>query len=50
MAYAVRLLVTEVDQSPDGSVTFPQIDPADWTETARDEHPGFAWVTYERRR
>ena len=33
-----------------GSVTFPQIDPADWTETARDEHPGFAWVTYERRR
>ena len=50
MPYAARLLVTEVDQSPDGSVTFPQIDPADWTETARDEHPGFAWVTYERRR
>jgi dihydrofolate reductase len=50
MAYAARLLVTEVDQSPDGSVTFPQIDPADWAETARDEHPGFAWVTYERRR
>lgn len=50
MAYAARLLVTEVDQSPDGSVTFPQIDLADWTETARDEHPGFAWVTYERRR
>jgi len=49
MAYAVRLLVTDVDQSPEGSVTFPAIDPAVWTETARDEQPGFAWVTYERR-
>jgi len=49
MAYAARLLVTEVDQSPDGSVTFPPIDPVDWVETARDEHPGYAWVTYERR-
>jgi len=49
MAYAARLLVTEVDQSPEGSVTFPRIDSADWVETARDEHPGFAWVTYERR-
>ncbi|WP_330473937.1 dihydrofolate reductase [Terrabacter sp. C0L_2] len=49
MGYAARLLVTEVDQSPDGSVTFPPIDPADWVETARDEHPGYAWVTYERR-
>jgi dihydrofolate reductase len=50
MAYAVRLLVTEVDQSPEGSVTFPRIDPAEWVETAREVHPGFAWVTYERRR
>ena len=49
MAYAVRLLVTDVDQSPEGSVTFPAIDPGVWTETARDEQPGFAWVTYERR-
>ncbi len=49
MPYAVRLLVTEVDQSPEGSVTFPAIDPEVWTETARDEQPGFAWVTYDRR-
>ena len=49
MAYAVRLLVTDVDQSPEGSVTFPPIDPAVWTDAARDEQPGFAWVTYERR-
>lgn len=49
MPYASRLLVTEVDQSPEGSVTFPRIDPAAWVETARDERDGFAWVTYERR-
>lgn len=49
MPYAVRLLVTEVDQSPEGSVTFPAIDPQEWVETARDPQPGFAWVTYERR-
>lgn len=49
MAYAARLLITEVHQSPEGSVTFPRIDPDDWIPTARDEHPGFAWVTYERR-
>ncbi|GAA2475644.1 dihydrofolate reductase [Terrabacter carboxydivorans] len=49
MAYAARLLVTEVDQSPDGSVTFPPIDPLEWAETAREARPGFAWVTYERR-
>ncbi|WP_374969804.1 dihydrofolate reductase [Terrabacter sp. BE26] len=49
MPYAVRLLVTEVAQSPGGSVTFPHIDPSDWEETARDEQPGFAWVTYDRR-
>lgn len=49
MRYAARLLVTEVDRSPVGSVTFPEIDPAVWVETARDAHDGFAWVTWERR-
>ena len=49
LPYAARLLVTEVDQSPEGSVTFPDIDPAVWVETAREDRPGFAWVTYERR-
>ena len=33
MPYAARLLITEVDQSPAGSVTFPEIDPDDWHET-----------------
>ncbi|MCU1538700.1 MAG: dihydrofolate reductase [Humibacillus sp.] len=49
MPYAARLLLTEVGQSPEGSVTFPPIDPDDWVETARDTQEGFAWVTFERR-
>ena len=48
MPFASRLLVTEVDQSPEGAVTFPAIDAADWVETGRDPHDGFTWVTYER--
>ena len=48
MAFAHRLLITEVDQEPAGDVRFPEIDPAQWHETAREERDGFAWVTYER--
>lgn len=48
MPYAARLLVTEVDQSPPGSVTFPDIAPTTWVETQRVAREGFAWVTYER--
>lgn len=46
---ADRLEITEVDQAPDGDVTFPDIDPDDWQETARDKHEGFTFVTYSRR-
>jgi dihydrofolate reductase len=49
MPYAHRLLVTEVDQEPDGDVHFPPIDPAAWGETSREQRDGFAWVTYDRR-
>lgn len=49
MPYAARLVITHVDQSPSGSVTFPAIDPKAWTETSRDDHEGFSIVTYERR-
>jgi dihydrofolate reductase len=49
MPYAARLLLTEVDQSPEGSVTFPPIDPDAWVESSREEHDGFAWVCLERR-
>jgi dihydrofolate reductase len=49
MPYAARLLITEVEQSPGGSVTFPEIDRSQWQETARENREGFAWVTYVRR-
>ncbi len=40
--------VTEVDAEPDGDVTFPQIDPADWREVTRAPQDGFAWVEFQR--
>ena len=43
-----RLEITEVDQSPPGDVTFPDIDHADWLETSREPHPGFSFVSYRR--
>ena len=48
LPYADRLELTEVDQSPTGDVTFPEITPTDWTETARDHHDGFTFVSYRR--
>ncbi len=48
MPFAQRLLITEVDQEPEGDVRFPEIDPAVWHETERVERDGFSWVTYER--
>jgi dihydrofolate reductase len=41
--------ITEVHQSPDASVRFPAIGPADWLETARLPRDGFDFVTYTRR-
>ena len=49
MPAADRLLVTHVDLAPEGSVTFPEIDPATWRETSREPGDGLAWVTYERK-
>ena len=43
-----RLEITEVDQEPAGDVTFPEIDPAEWRETAREAHPRFSFVSYQR--
>lgn len=48
MPWAHRLLITEVDQSPEGDVRFPDIDAAGWQESAREDRDGFSWVTYER--
>jgi len=49
LPYADRLELTEVDQSPAGDVTFPAFDRSDWTETAREPHDGFTFVSYARR-
>ena len=43
-----RLEVTEVDQEPDGDVTFPEIDLQDWHEVSREPHDGYAFVSYRR--
>jgi dihydrofolate reductase len=48
LPYADTLELTEVDQSPEGDVTFPTITEQDWTETARDSHDGFDFVSYRR--
>jgi dihydrofolate reductase len=43
------LEITEVDQYPDGDVRFPEIDPEQWIETARESHNGYSFVSYRRR-
>jgi dihydrofolate reductase len=48
LPYADRLELTEVDQSPDGDVTFPVFDRSSWTETARVPREGFTFVSYTR--
>lgn len=48
MPYAARLVITEVDQDPEGTVTFPTIESSEWRETSREARDGFSWVTYER--
>ena len=50
MPYADQMLLTEVDQSPEGDAYFPTFAPRDWRQTAREAHEGFAFVTYERTR
>jgi dihydrofolate reductase len=49
MPFADQLLLTEVAQSPEGDAFFPAFDPAEWQETDREAHDGFAFVTYVHR-
>lgn len=44
-----RLDLTLVHSEPPGDTTFPEIDPAEWVETARESNDGFDFVTYVRR-
>jgi dihydrofolate reductase len=43
------LEITEVDQNPNGEVTFPEIAPDAWIETGREPHDGYSFVSYRRR-
>ena len=43
-----RLEITEVNQTPPGEVTFPEIDRAVWSEISREDHDGYAFVSYRR--
>jgi dihydrofolate reductase len=54
---AERLEITLVHARPQGDTVFPEIDPAQWRETARQDFPAgphddapFTTLTYERRR
>ncbi len=50
---AQRLQLTEVDIAPPGDTRFPERNPGEWRETAREAHQGsdgtiFSFVSYER--
>lgn len=49
MPYATHQVLTEVHQSPEGDTHYPEFDRAEWVETRREEHVGFAWVWWERK-
>ena len=49
MPFADQMMLTEIEQSPEGDAFFPTFEPDHWHETAREAHDGFAFVTYVRR-
>ena len=52
---ATRIELTRIHVSPDGDTWFPDPDPADWREAAREDHaadgdaPAHSFLTYVRR-
>jgi dihydrofolate reductase len=50
MPFADQMLLTEIEQSPEGDAYFPRFEADQWREIARDAKDGFAWVTYEHTR
>ena len=55
LPYVDRIELTEIDDEPVGDTFVPPFDPAEWVETAREEHaaedgrPGLSFVTLRRR-
>ena len=45
---ADRLVLTEIDEAPDGDTFFPDWSRDEWTETAREVSGELAFVTWER--
>ena len=45
---ATRLVLTEIDDAPEGDTFFPAWSREEWAETARDTHDELAFVTWER--
>lgn len=50
-----RIHLTEIDIEPEGDTFLPELDPAEWRETAREEGPGdspsglrFRFITLDR--
>lgn len=52
MPIANRIYLTEIQRVYDGDAFFPEFDPKQWQETARDKHQGkdfeYHYVTYDR--
>ncbi len=48
MPRANCLYITLVDQTVDGDVFFPKIDPQVWHEVEREDHNGFSFISYFR--
>jgi dihydrofolate reductase len=46
--YLTDLDLTEVHAEAEGSVHFPEIDPAEWVEVRREVHAEFDFVGYRR--
>ena len=45
---ATRLVLTEIDDEPEGDTFFPEWSRDEWAETARDTRDELAFVTWER--
>lgn len=53
MAWANRLMLTEIEDEPVGDALFPEVDPALWKEMARERSVSanglaYSFVTYQR--
>jgi dihydrofolate reductase len=48
LPHADSLVITFVEQEPEGDTTFPPVDWSQWRETSREPGDGWVRVTYER--